>query len=144
MKLKTNLVKFWAISACVLTFGTIPQGVSYPSPFMTPTGIVYNQPVAQASHPRIQEIEDGEESYFQLTPKGVQNQILSSPPTSPKRRRRMNNRATGKRTLEDFSGRMVAVPNVPVANSFSALQTVPRNFSDGYRQARQAPQQVYI
>ena len=23
MKLKTNLVKFWAISACVLTFGTI-------------------------------------------------------------------------------------------------------------------------
>ena len=56
----------------------------------------------------------------------------------------MHGHVPGKKTLEDFSNRMVAIPNVPVANSFSALRMIPRDFPDGQiRQIREMPQRAY-
>lgn len=59
------------------SFGTIFQEVSYSAPVFTMTGPVCAQPDSQTPAPLIQELGGEDESCFQLTPKGVQNQVLS-------------------------------------------------------------------
>jgi hypothetical protein len=122
-------------------FGTIPQELTFyvPAPVatFTPATIRISMP-------------DEEEDSIALTPKGISNNVMASPTTSPKRRRRpskktapttvtqvtRNSQVSKKRALDAYQNQLVARPAIPVSNKFTALCMVAKNSATG--QLRQA------
>jgi hypothetical protein len=95
-------------------------------------------------------VSDEEEDSIALTPKGISNNIMTSPTNSLKRRRRpskkaapataaktaRNSQASRKRALDIYQNQLVARPAIPVSNQFTALRIVTKNSVTG--QLRQA------
>jgi hypothetical protein len=91
-----------------------------------------------------------EEDSIALTPKGMANNVMSSPTNSPKRRRcpskkaaptaaaktARNSQASKKRALDAYQNQLVARPAILVSNKFTALHIVAKNSATG--QLRQA------
>jgi hypothetical protein len=120
-------------------FGTIPQEVI----INTPT-VVASIMVAPISVIITTKEDDEEEVYFALTQKGIDNKIMDSPLGPQKRRRRPTKKAISpkpvstpkvsqKRTRKISQERLVARPNIPVSNCFSALRVVAEDPSRGQK-----------
>jgi hypothetical protein len=126
-------------------FGTIPQELTFygPAPMAT-----FTPATVRISIP------DEEEDSITLTPKGISNNVMASPTTSPKRRRRLskktaptaaaqvtrNSQASGKRALDAYQNQLVARPAIPVSNKFTTLRIVAKNSATGQlRQAWEVP-----
>jgi hypothetical protein len=126
-------------------FGTIPQELTIYGP----------APVATFTPATVRiSIPDEEEDSITLTPKGISNNVMASPTTSPKRRRRpskktaptaasqitRNSQASRKRALDAYQNQLVARPAIPVSNKFTALRIVAKNSATGQlRQAWEVP-----
>jgi hypothetical protein len=126
-------------------FGTIPQELTFYGP----------APVATFTPATVRiSIPDEEEDSIALTPKGISNNIMASPTTSPKRRRRpskktaptaaaqvtRNSQVSRKRALDAYQNQLVARPAIPVSNKFTALRIVAKNSATGQlRQAWEVP-----
>jgi hypothetical protein len=117
-------------------FGTIPQELTFYGP----------APVATFTPATVRiSIPDEEEDSITLTPKGISNNVMASPTTSPKRRRRpskntaptataqvtRNSQASRKRVLDAYQNQLVARPAIPVSNKFTALRIVAKNSATG-------------
>jgi hypothetical protein len=126
-------------------FGTIPQELTFYGP----------APVATITPATVRiSIPDEEEDSITLTPKGISNNVMASPTTSPKRRRRpskkttptaatqvtRNSQASRKRALDAYQNQLVARPAIPFSNKFTALRIVAKNSATGQlRQAWEVP-----
>jgi hypothetical protein len=126
-------------------FGTIPQELTFYGPAPVAT---FTLAIVRISIP------DEEEDSITLTPKGISNNVMTSPTTSPKRRRRpskktaptaaaqvtRNSQASRKRALNAYQNQLVARPAIPVSNKFTALRIVAKNSATGQlRQAWEVP-----
>jgi hypothetical protein len=127
-------------------FGTIPQEVVFCGP----------APMASFTPAAIQiSTLDEEEAEFALTQKGINNNTMNSPTSSPRRRRRParkmapttetkvahNSQVSRKRALDEYQNQLVARPAISVSNPFSALCIVAKNSITGQlRQAWEVPQ----
>jgi hypothetical protein len=126
-------------------FGSIPQELIFYGP----------APVATFTPVTIWiSIPDEEDDSITLTPKGISNNIMTSPTNSPKRRRRPskraapstvartahNSQASRKRALDAYQNQLVARSAIPVSNKFTALHIVAKNSATGQlRQAWEVP-----
>jgi hypothetical protein len=90
-------------------------------------------------------IPDEEEASITLTPKGISNNVMASPVSSPKRRRRPSKKAAPVIAANiahnsQASRKRVARPAIPVSNKFTALRIVAKNSAtDQLRQAWEVP-----
>jgi hypothetical protein len=106
-------------------FRSIPQELTFYGPALVPT---FTPVTVRIS------ILDEEEDPIALTPKGISNNIMTSPINSPKMRRRpskkaalavvaktaRNFQASRKRALDMYQDQLVARPAIPVSNQFTA------------------------
>jgi hypothetical protein len=120
----------------VMFFGSIPQELTFYGP----------APVATFTPTTVRiSIPDEEEDSIALTPKGISNNVMTSPVNSPKRRRHSskkaaptaaaktarNSQASRKRALDVYQNQLVARPAIPVSNKFTALRIVAKNSATG-------------
>jgi hypothetical protein len=112
-------------------FGTIPQELTFYGPAPVATFIPVTVRIS---------IPDEEEDSIALTSKGISNNVMVSPTTSPKRRRRpskktaptaaaqvtRNSQVSRKRALDAYQNQLVARPAIPVSNKFTALRIVAK------------------
>jgi hypothetical protein len=129
-------------------FGTIPQEVVLQSPVTIASTMVAPAPLTSSTFSLI---EEGEKEGFALTQEGIDNGIMNSPPSSPRRRRRATRKAAQlmaspgsnvlrKRVLDAYQHQLVARPAVPVSNSFTPLRIVAKNSTTGQlRRAWEVP-----
>jgi hypothetical protein len=117
-------------------FGTIPQELTFYGPAPVDT---FTPATGRISIP------DEEEDSITLTPKGISNNVMASPTTSPNRRRRPskkaapvtvaktahNAQASKKRALDAYQNQLVARPAIPVSNQFTTLRIVAKNSATG-------------
>jgi hypothetical protein len=122
-------------------FGSIPQELTFYFP----------APVATFTPATVRiSIPDEEEDSIAITPKGISNNVMTSPTNSPRRRRRpskkaaptavaktaRNSQASRKRVLDAYQHELVARPAISVSNKLTALRIVAKNSATG--QLRQA------
>jgi hypothetical protein len=116
----------------LMFFGTIPQELTFYGPATVAT---FTPATIRISVP------DEEEASITLTPKTISNNVMVSPASSPKRRRRpskkaapvvaaktaYNFQASRKRALDVYQNQLVARSAIPVSNKFTALRIVTKN-----------------
>jgi hypothetical protein len=126
-------------------FGSIPQELTFYGP----------TPVATFTPATVRiSIPDEEEASITLIPKGISNNVMTSPTNSPRRRRRPSKKAatatvtktahnaqvSRKRALDAYQNQLVARPAILVSNKFMALCIVAKNSATGQlRQAWEVP-----